>query len=542
MSSLLFKYLKRHVFIILLTLSILTRLYYLAYGMSSITHDEADIYFSGRILAVTGKDGYRNTIFATTGFLTAKPSIPIYISALGNLILPSADPFFSRLPFVLINSLLPCLIFLIAYKLTHSRLFSVISFLVINFSPWFGLLSATGYEAFIGLTFFLIGFYILLTNNNKRFSITASIFFLFLSFNSYMGMKIIFPLLIPMLFFYTSFNNKEKLNARKIIFTFLCSFIICFIFFFISYILPNHSLIFNESKNNIVFFNKDKINHELWYANITSSGPIILKKLVSNKITVPLRTLLVNYSESFNLQSLFITGDNSSYGYSGLAGMFYITDFLFFIIGLLFIIKTPFKRITPLLFLFIIGGLPIAVAANNPSITFRGVLLIIPYAILITYGIYLIINKYRFFTPIYLLLLVINITIFQTVLQVRIKTMISGQFHTTEKVLVQYLNSNKDLKLSVYVNEPFPTMILYMYYNNNSKIEEFNNLINRQFNVGNIKFMSGCPKNSPINEEYYIVREITCRSYLEQNNVIKDTIITPADNTGDNYALISTLK
>jgi len=540
MIVLLKKITERYLFIFILLISLTTRLFYLAYGMPSVTHDEADIYLSGRILAMTGKDGYNNKIFATTGFLTAKPSIPIYISALSHLVLPPASPFFSRLPFALINSLLPLFFYLIIFRLIGNKRFSLFSFLVLNFSPWFGLLSATGYEAFIGLTFLLIAFYSLIAVNQKRLSLSLSIIFLFFSFNSYMGLKIVFPLIVPMMFLYKSFIDKEKITFQRIFKTVLLSLILSGLFFAFSYVLPNRSLIITEGKRNLLFFNQEKNAEKLWYAAVTSEGPTIIKRMVSNKITVPLRDLFINYSESFNLQSLFFSGDNSPYGYAGLSGMFFMTDFIFLIIGILFFIKTPFRNLVPvLLTLFIIGGIPNAVAANSPSLTLRGGLLIIPYVLLIAYGIYYLAKKSRFFISIYLILLIFNLFLFQIIFQVRIKTLLSGHFHTTERNLTQYLINSKLIIKNVFVDEPKPTMALWLFYKKQISMFDIDNLKHDRYLIGQSKLLSGCP-TGPLKEgEFDIVRKFNCNPLLAQTDIKSQKIISSVDKSNNDYYLIS---
>lgn len=534
---------KRNIILFVLLISLLTRLFYLYFGMASVTHDEADIYLSGRIMAMTGKDDYDNKVFATTGFLTAKPSIPIYISAISYLLLPSSNPFFARLPFAIINSLLPVFLYLIVFKLTRNLRFSLISFFVINFSPWFGLLSATGYEAFVGLTFLLMGFYIMIAKGKNRLSMCLSLLFIFLSFNSYMGLKILFPLIIPAFFIFAQFIDKEKFVFVKTFRTIVIGIFIAAVFFIVSYYLPNRSLIISEGERNLIFFNKEKVNEQLWFSGLTSEGPIILKRAVSNRITIVLRSFFINYTESFNFQSLFFSGDNSPYGYAGLSGMFFMTDFIFLIIGIIFFVKTPFKYLTPVvLFLFVIGGVPNAIAANTPSLTLRGGLLIIPYVLLISYGIYYLMGKKLFSIHLYLILVLFNLILFQIIFQVRIKTLLSGHFHTTEKELIQYLtDSNLQVK-NVFVDEPKPTMVLWMFYKKQISLSDLDNLKHDRYLVGATRLVSGCPATPLVPGETDIIRKFNCNSLIAQNDITSQKIIASTYRSNNDYYLVSSKR
>ena len=136
--------------LILLFISLLTRSVYLFWGMPSLTNDEADLYTTSYVTAKTASDQYNNSVFLTSGFLTTSQHTHLFGTIPG--FLPPRKVSFSTPTFALLNSITP-FFFLIIYVLTKNRSLSLISFSIFNFSPWFSYLSATGYEAYMGLFF-----------------------------------------------------------------------------------------------------------------------------------------------------------------------------------------------------------------------------------------------------------------------------------------------------------------------------------------------------------------------------------------------------
>ncbi|NTU46136.1 hypothetical protein HGA88_00770 [Candidatus Roizmanbacteria bacterium] len=530
---------------VLLIISFLTRFYFLFNHLQAVTHDEADIYYSGYIVSQTGSDQFNNKLFLTTGFLTAKPSIPIYISAFAWHFLEPRNTLNARLPFTIINSFTPVLLFLLLFFITKNRLFAFFVFTIFNFSPWFSYLSVTGYEAPICLFFILLGSLILFMRWNIFFKYLLFIGTSFLAFNSYMGIKPVFPfiLFVSLLISQPIPFNKINISKRKIIGIVLFSLILTCCFLFLNYKIPNTSLLKEDSEHTLVFLNKPKIDNELWYANLTSSNAGFMNRFISNKITIPFYTFFSNYMESFNLHTIFFSGDSSVYGTAGRIGLFYLTDFVFLILGLYSLRDLKNSKIYILMTLFLFGGLPIAFSSLPPTIPFRGLILLIPYITLIATGYLYVYKKYvNHLTLLFLIgLIIVNTFYYWTLFSTRIKVLFAEPWHIDEKNVIQKVHtlaqSNPDIQYTIYVKEPKPTFLLFGFYQV-KEVSAFNTRIEKNFyNWNNITFKAGCPSTTPAEakKEVIIVKTLDCPKI----DLLQKTVIVPATNkSGNDYVMI----
>ncbi|MEK7079352.1 MAG: hypothetical protein AAB929_04755, partial [Patescibacteria group bacterium] len=294
--------------LILLFISLLTRSVYLFWGMPSLTNDEADLYTTSYVTAKTASDQYNNSVFLTSGFLTTKPSIPIYFGTIPWLFTSQKSIFLARLPFALLNSITPLLFFLIIYVLTKNRSLSLISFSIFNFSPWFSYLSATGYEAYMGLFFLLLSQLILLTKLSRYKKYFFYAVATFLAFNSYMGLKPIFPFVSFIFLSVAAFHFNKRLRLVDIIKTSIISIALFIIFLSLNYVVPNTDLIKKEYTSMSSYFSKQETEGRVWFDRLTTQAPSPLKTVISNKVTIRLKDQLAKYMTTFNLAIFFQKG------------------------------------------------------------------------------------------------------------------------------------------------------------------------------------------------------------------------------------------
>jgi len=514
--------------------------------MPSLTNDEVDLYTTSYTLAKTGADQYGNGLFLTSGFLTAKPSVPIYIGAIPWLMSSEKNILLARLPFAIFNSLTPLLFFLIMYKLTKNKLLSSISFCIFNFSPWFSYLSATGYEAYIGLFFLLLCLFILLSKfsyfNTLILYFTSS----FLAFNSYMGFKPIFPI-ISCLFLCIGYLYRNKKLSFTMIGKAAGISILFFILFLIAnYTAPNSNLIKKEYENMASYFNKSENEGKVWFDRLTTQAPNPLKKIIVNKLTVRLKDQLTKYMMTFNLAMYFQKGDPSAlYGTADLSGLFFLTDFVFFIFGLTQIYRVKEWSIKALLLLIFVGGLPIALATTNPTFVIRGIILIIPFSILIGLGVYFLIVKMRqksLGISLFILLVMINSVLYFTLYQTRIKVLNSESWHQSEKTLSNKLVQldNKE-EISIYVSEPKEIFLQFAFYNIKDPLLIKNVALNDNdhYTYNNISVEKNCPNTLPKGNEIYIYKHLYCKlSLVEPGYQVNEEFAVAGDKSGVDYLTI----
>jgi len=537
----------KYIALILLLTSLLTRSIYLVSGMPSLTNDEADLYTTSYTLAKTGSDQYGNSLFLTSGFLTAKPSIPIYIGTIPWLVFSNKTIFLARLPFALLNSFTPLLFYFITLKLSKNKLLSFISFCVFNFSPWFSYLSATGYEAYIGLFFLLLSLLILLTEFSNSKKLILYFVTSFLAFNSYMGLKPIFPIISLLFLCIALLYDKQKLSLSNLGRAIFISILFFVFFVFLNYNAPNSNLIKKEYINMVSYFNQAETEGKVWFDRLTTQAPNPIKTLIANKFTVRFKDQLTKYMMTYNLAMYFQKGDPSAlYGTADLSGLFFLTDFIFFIFGITQIYRIKEWTIKILLLLIFIGGIPIALSTTNPTFIMRGIILILPFSILISIGTYYSILRLKqkdLGILIFILLLSINLILYFTLYQTRIKVLSSEHWHQSEKTLsdkVALLNT--EAKINVFASEPKAVFLQFAFYNIKNP-QLIKNLIlyhNDYFSYDNIVVQKECPQNLPKNKEIYVYKNLYCKlPLITPDYSVDDKFAIAGNKSGEDYLSIS---
>lgn len=451
----------------LFIISLLTRGLFLFKGMPSLTHDEADFYYSGYTLAKKGADQHNNKVFLTSGYISAIPAVPVYTSALFWKLAPEKNIFYARLPFAFLNSFTPVLLFAITLALSSSFPLALLSFFIINFSPWFLHLSATAaFDSPLALMFSLFGTLLLIKAKKNKVFILPYLLTTFLAFNSYMGFKTLFPFLVIWQLILWCYVNKIKVSkefALKILFV---TFILFAIFTGLVYIAPQSSLFKERASETIVFLNKGIVENDIWYARLTTTGSAIIKQLFANKIFTPAYLFFSKYIRSFDLNLFFVGESHVIYGLR-ILGLFFMTDVLFLVIGLITFQKQLNTRVKFLLLLFFIGGIPFATSIEGITAAIRGYFLIVPYTILIASGYLYLINKNRRLVVPLIIFFIVNVVGFFVIYQARISVLSSEAWHLTDKIVIE--ETLKETKpVDIYTEEPRNFFLLYSFY---SKID-----------------------------------------------------------------------
>lgn len=475
-------------FLLIFLLSLIPRLIFLFFSMPSITHDEADYFLNSYMLAKTGTDFWENKFFLTSGLLSATSSIPVYLNAIVYLFFPK-NIIFSRLIFTIINIFTPIFFYYLIKKLTKNKSFSFFSFLVLNFSPWFLYLSSQiNFDSIISFSFLIFSFYFLINLNS------LPLFFLsiFLSFNSYMGIKtsMFFLILISLMVYHLS--KYKRINIKKIIKIISLSLFIYIILLSLSYFLPNNQLIKERTKNDLIFFNKEKIENFVWFERLTTNGPDLLRKIFSNKITVLTKFFLNNFFLSINPSILFLKGDPHPIYGNNIFGLFYLWQIVFFIYGLIRIKEMPnLKLLWPLLLIIIFGSIPTIVSSFEPTIALRSFPIIIPYSLIIANGIYQFVNQLhnKKTTYLFYFLFFISFINFFMLFNFRIKVLSSEQWHLGEKkIFEKVIKKDKNKNIYIVNNEPKETFMLFSFYHINDGFLIKKKIQNKDYSYKNIFF------------------------------------------------------
>lgn len=531
--------------LILLLISLITRLIFLYFGHSSITHDEADYFINSYLFSRTGADIWGHQFFLTSGILNATSAIPVYLGSLVFHFLQKSV-IVARLPFALLNSLTPLVFYLLVKKLTNNKIFSLIAFTVFNFSPWFSYLSAqSAFDSPISLLFYLLAFYVLLSDSRPVYKYLLFLFFSFLSFNSYMGIKISFPFLIFIALLTERIYLKKKINFANIGLGLLLSLVIFITLFTTTNISPGSSQFQSRLKEKLLPFNTKIISNRVVSERSVTNDQSFLKSLIFNKGTVLGSLFLERYIQAFNPYFLFVKGDQHVIYGTNYFGLFYLFD-LFLLIAGFYFVSTVFKSKTvalPFFLIFIAAAFPIGLMIDTPNISIRGYPLILSFIFFIAVGIYQILKLWLkrdkkiilANSIVYFFSFVFFFIIFQTV----IKNASADQWHITEKKLSQALatlkegNRNKDIV--VYVNGPRETLLLYLFYQESSPSQIKKSLLSKNYSIGNLSFSAVCPQEK-IDNTIQIIHSQRCP--INTDVFTPSVFVSPVNNVSSAYYLL----
>jgi len=532
--------------LILLITSLLTRLIFLYFGHPSITHDEADYFINAFLLAQTGSDIFNQRIFLSSGILYSTSAFPVYWLSLFFIFIDKTV-INSRLPFALLNSLAPVLVYLIVKKMTKNKTLGTLSFIVMNFSPWFSYLSTqSAFDSPVSLTLFLAAFYILLTrlkNSTKYIFFTLLAFF---SFNSYMGIKTSFLFLI-----FTAFIGKAIYDRKKISFPFIgkklfISLLLTMFFFILVSVTPSSSHFYSRLKEKVLPLNTQILADKVDYERSIAPENKIIKELLFNKLTVFISFFVERYAQAYNPITLFIKDSQHVIYSNNYFGLFYIFDLFFLIAGLYFsraVLKKN-ARVALIFFLLLIGGaIPLGLTVDVPNIAIRSFPLIFPYVFFISLGFYQLLKtlfkKEKIIISAALIMYFCAFCIFFTVYVVSIKNASAVQWHKLEKTLSDKLNKTikkyPGKKIVVYVNEPRETLLLYLYYKENDSVKIKSSLSRKNSYVDNLYFSSDCPEKK-LRGSFQIIHSERCP--VDEKVFTKRLYVAPENKLSPSYFLL----
>lgn len=496
--------------------SLLMRLYFLFFGFNSITNDEADYYLSSYLFAKSGTDQYGNQVFFSSGFMNAISSVPVYIGSLFWTLIPIKSVFVARLPFALLNSITPVLFFSIVYYFSRNKTLSLVSFAIMNFSPWFLHLSSTaGFDSPLSLLFFLSAVNVLCYVRKPIWIRWVSFtFFSFLAFNSYMGFKTIFPFLVFLFLTLDTLSQKKSSLNIKSIFTISIITVTLFItFFIIAFKGPGGNLFSGRASKTIVFLEKSIIENEVWYANLTTNNKVV-RKLFNNVIISPLQMFLSKYANALN-PALFFFGDpHVIYGLR-IMGLFFVSDIFLFFVGIFF----GFQKLNREMKIFVLGllfiaPLPAALQIEGLTVALRGMFLLPAISLLIACGYIFLIQKInkRVFLFFISSLFIINVVSFLGLYQARIKIVSAESWGGSQKLILEDVNKLKPNKIQLHVNDEKVMFMKYGIYNPIQNLELFKQqLMNsslKQYTDGNVKIHFSCAEILSSEKEGYYVFEV----------------------------------
>ncbi len=346
-----------------------------------INADEAAFGYNGYSFLKTGRDEWNK--------------FPLYIKSFGEYKLPGY--FWFSLPFIwllglkiisirlasiLAGSLLPIIIYYLLKKLKTPPKLSFLTAFSLAVMPIAIHFSRAGFEANLALFFLTLAALVWLEDKK-----IASFLFMFLAFYTYNSVRILLPFFLVLLYFIDYKSEKKFYSFKK-------SFLIVSIFYlsFITGLIINPHLM--ARFKGLSFWQQPGFDLTQRERLIDySTNHLLIFKLIHNKASQFIKTLVSNYFNHFRFDFLFFKGDpvdRLSFPKSGLVSFWQIP---FVLIGFL-VSFLSYRKTSNLIFLslFFLAPLASATTFQTPSII-RSLLLIVPLAYFSALGL---VKFYRF--------------------------------------------------------------------------------------------------------------------------------------------------
>lgn len=353
-------------FILLLSAGI--RLYRLSENPPGIIPDEASFGYQAKSILETGKT------FLGTSPALAFPQYgnglypPLYTYTLIPVIkLFGLSLFTERLPSAIFGILLCWLLYSLAKKLLSSESAALFAAFLLAVNPWAIFYSRQGRFEMIGLFLVLSGMVVYLDAVKKKhpIAIGLSATLLGLSMHANDAAKLVIPLLVPVLVFYT-WNAIRRWKQGLVVFL----AVFAFFFLLVCRVLFLDGQINNYTRSRL----SGEVSKTVDYERTKTNAPLFLSSIVHNKATVRIHEYLSNYTSIFSLHWFFVNGNGDMRESVGRHGQYLLFELPLFFIGLVAAARKK-RAFGLLLFWMLIAPLPGAIT-TGPFAPYRSIFLL----------------------------------------------------------------------------------------------------------------------------------------------------------------------
>ncbi len=455
-------------FICVLLIGVIVRFYKLGDIPNSLDWDEVSQGYNAYSILTTGKDefgiSYPLTIRSFNDF---KTPVYVYLTTIPVGIF-GLSPFSVRLPSALFGYLSILLVYSLVYEIFRKERFAkrvaLISMFFFSVSPLSIQFSRTGFDANVGVFFVLLGTWLFIRYLAQEilWPIFIGVFFLGISVYTTHSEKIFAPLFFVCLLFY----GRKFFIRKKIA---LISLIVFFSFLNIFWFLDQETKV--RSKG-VLFTSLMDQSLE------TSARQIIVDEknndrfnaLLHNRRLVYVNKYIENYFSHFNLNSLFINGDNARHHAPGM-GVLYLISLPFILLGIFFVIrKKTYSSFILFAWLFI-APVASSFAINAPNYQ-RSLIFLPSFHVFEALGwIYFlsIITKVkfsRFYIGFISILVVVNVFYYLHQYFLHTNSDFGKYWQYGYKEAINYVTTLATKKRIFFANDVEQGYIFYLFYNN----------------------------------------------------------------------------
>lgn len=365
-------------FFTILLLAFILRFYKLGSIPLSLDWDEVSNAYNAYSILKTGKDEYGSFLPLTNrSFDDYKPPLYMYLN-IPSVAIFNLNEFSARLPSAIFGFLTVPFVYFLTKILFKKESIALLSMFFITISPWHLQFSRVGFEANVGLfftvsaaTLFLYGL-----KNHKLFALSALLFGL--SFYSYHSQRVFIPLILLSL---TFVFKKDLFTAGK---KQMVSFLLILGLIVVPLLLlsPQKALFGRLQSASSEEVRKDS---ELSISLVTEDGKSFISRVVHNRRVIAARRYIGNYLSYFDMNYLFIRGDDNFRHHIEGTGMFYLYQLPLLLAGIYSLIRKNDKSSRFLLLWFLLAPVAAIPATPNPHAV-RSLPMVVAATLISAYG------------------------------------------------------------------------------------------------------------------------------------------------------------
>ncbi|MBI5358741.1 glycosyltransferase family 39 protein [Candidatus Amesbacteria bacterium] len=445
--------------LLILCLATVLRIWNITSSPSGLNADEAALGYNAYSLMLTGRDEHGHPWPVNLeSFGDFKPAGYAYI-LIPFIKVFGFTEFAVRLPSVIFGVLGVLGIYLLTKELINWQT-GQLAALLLAVSPWHLHFSRGAWEVNVSTTLIVLGMWLLikwLKDPKLHYLLISNLYFL-ISIYTYQSSRVIVPLLGLGIFilFFKNFrvNYKQSLLSALLL---------------VLLLLPlSLSLITTDAKSRLsgVGLLADSGPTERAKELRIQHGDLksIPSKLLHNRPVQYGLRFIQNYLDHFDGNFLFVNGDVIERSKVPEMGLFYLTDFIFIIIGAMYLIRNS-SFINRIIWLWLLVA-PVASAMTfQTPHALRAFNMVIPMIIIISLGMYQVIKYKKLFVVLIVAIYAFQISDYLYKYHVRYPKEYPAAWEYGFKELVAYTESVKDKYPKIWVTDKYDQpYILFLFY------------------------------------------------------------------------------
>ncbi len=442
-------------YLILLSVSLIFRLFWLGSIPVSLSHDELDLMIQAHSVINKGSDivgDYKpwrllpnSGLMAELGPLINVPILSVFPNNLFTIHLTTA----------LLSSIYPLIVVLLLMLWGFPSRMSYLAGVLLAISPWHILFSRTALEQPASLFFYTFS-WIFLTKlfqvkKSPYSSILYSLFFVLayvLGFYTYHGYKFTLPL-ITLLISVFLFHRSKLSNRLMILFI---------PFFVVGGLLSRTYLLrdlYSSRSSEIIFLDTESISSQVDHDRKVSLAPSLFQNIFNNKLTVSLELLKDKYLEVLSPSHIFEIGDQNGIFSTGRTGYLYLISLPFLAISIATMLLRRSASDYFMLAWLLLAPLSTIIHSNS-DMGFRSGIYFVVLTILTAHGLYTTARHFhsRIFWLCIIAIYFLSFTKFIYVYFSQYPVEGASSHFFEERVLAKYINLAKPKRILVITSQP----------------------------------------------------------------------------------------